>query len=50
MGLLVKGGPAGSGTKRAKQDPKPDWTCQCGHTNRGYAVRCLHAGCRERRP
>lgn len=48
--VLIKGGPANSGTKRAKKAPSKDWTCQNGHTNRGYATRCLTSGCREKRP
>jgi hypothetical protein len=48
--LQVNGGPAESGIKRPLQEPRGDWTCTAGHVNRGYCVRCLVAGCNERRP
>jgi hypothetical protein len=49
MTLLVKGGPAGSGSKRPLAAPRAAWRCSNGHENRGFAVRCLTFGCNEKR-
>ena len=35
--------------KQPRQEPRADWTCSNGHHCRGYHVRCLTAGCNERR-
>jgi hypothetical protein len=47
--MLVRGGPANSGTKRPLKDPAADWVCVNGHPNRGYASICLTDACREKR-
>lgn len=46
--MLVRGGVTGAGRKRRRQ-PAGDWRCKNDHPNRGYATRCLHDGCREKR-
>lgn len=46
-------GAADSGRKfrpASAADPRPDWRCSQGHENRGRWLRCLTAGCNERRP
>lgn len=45
----VEGG-TGARCKQPLREPAKDWRCQQGHTNRGYATRCLERGCNERRP
>lgn len=49
--MLLKGGPANSGTKKPLAPKHKDpWRCVNGHDNRPYAVTCLTLGCREKRP
>lgn len=45
----VQGG-TNAGCKRPLAAPHKDWACSQGHPNRGYAIRCLTSGCREKRP
>lgn len=45
----VPGG-ANSGCKQPLREPREAWTCRNGHDNKGFATRCLTAGCNERRP
>lgn len=50
MLTTVSGGTgAGCAMHRRKMLPTT-WTCPAGHKNKGYAVTCLTAGCREKRP
>ena len=47
--MLIKGGPANSGTKLPKRDARDRWECSQGHSNKGYWVRCMVSGCNEKR-
>lgn len=48
--LRVNGGPAGSGTV-IKRPAREAWMCEhCRGANKGSHVRCMTAGCNEKRP
>lgn len=47
--MRVYGGMTRAGVKKALQEPRKDWKCSNGHTNRGYCTRCLTEGCNEKR-
>lgn len=51
MTLLIKGGPANSGTKRGMKERHGPWACpSCKRINQGFIVRCLVVGCNAERP
>ena len=46
--MLVKGGPANSGSKRPlREKGKDSWRCECGTEHRYYVARC--GTCRVKR-
>lgn len=47
--MLLRGGPANSGTKLPKREPDGPWTCSQGHDNKAAWVRCMTSGCNEKR-
>jgi len=47
--VRAKGG-TNAGRRKVRHEPRPAWTCRCGHENRGYHARCMVAGCNLKRP
>lgn len=46
MSLRVNvAGGSNAGCRPALKDRHHDWTCVNGHSNKGFATRCLTAGC-----
>lgn len=49
MLCTVQGGTGAGRSMHRRHVAKTSWSCANGHTNKFYAVTCLHDNCREKR-